>query len=148
MPLIKSKSKRAFDENLKSEMSEGRPLDQSLAIAYDVQRRNRRKKYAEGGQIAHDSMIPKSRVSEIMSRRRKKYAEGGQADIELNNDEMPNEYYHQNEDYALDWRMDEDFEDMEQPMDSNLIDDPREEAEENKHGLSMVDSIRRKRSMK
>lgn len=49
MPLIKSPSKKAFKENMESEMDSGKPKDQSLAIAYDVKRRNKRKKMAYGG---------------------------------------------------------------------------------------------------
>ena len=52
MPLIKSKSKKAFQENFKSEMEAGKPKDQSLAIAYSVQRKNKRKKMADGGAIS------------------------------------------------------------------------------------------------
>lgn len=51
MPLIKGKSKITFDKNLKTEMHSGKPLDQSLAIAYSIQRKNKRKKMAEGGKV-------------------------------------------------------------------------------------------------
>lgn len=49
MPLEHKKSKKAFEHNLKAEMHEGKPLKQSLAIAYAVKRRA--KKMAEGGNI-------------------------------------------------------------------------------------------------
>lgn len=39
MPLIKSKSKEAFNKNVKAEMRAGKPKDQALAIAYSVQRK-------------------------------------------------------------------------------------------------------------
>lgn len=39
MPLKKSKSKKAFVENLKTEMKAGKPKNQSLAIAYSVKRK-------------------------------------------------------------------------------------------------------------
>lgn len=39
MPLIKSKSPKAFEKNLKAELAAGKPKKQALAIAYDVQRR-------------------------------------------------------------------------------------------------------------
>jgi len=39
MPLIKSKSPKAFESNLKAELAAGKPKKQALAIAYDVQRR-------------------------------------------------------------------------------------------------------------
>ena len=38
MPLVKSKSKKAFQENVKTELAAGRPLKQSLAIAYATKR--------------------------------------------------------------------------------------------------------------
>lgn len=39
MPLIKSKSKEAFNKNVKTEMRAGKPKGQALAIAYSVQRK-------------------------------------------------------------------------------------------------------------
>jgi len=38
MPLIKSASKEAFNKNVSAEMNAGRPLKQSLAIAYSERR--------------------------------------------------------------------------------------------------------------
>ena len=55
MPLIKRPSKKAFDHNMKAEMDAGKPQDQSLAIAYDVQRRSK-KKMARGGMVEQDRM--------------------------------------------------------------------------------------------
>ncbi len=51
MPLIRGKSKKAFEHNLKTEMHEGKPQDQALAIAYSVKRK---KKMAEGGKVDKD----------------------------------------------------------------------------------------------
>ena len=39
MPLIKSKSDKAFKSNIKAEVAAGKPVKQAVAIAYDVQRR-------------------------------------------------------------------------------------------------------------
>jgi hypothetical protein len=39
MPLVKSASKGAFRRNLKAELKSGKPMKQSLAIAYSVKRR-------------------------------------------------------------------------------------------------------------
>lgn len=50
MPLIKSKSKQAFEHNLKAEMKAGKPQDQSLAIAYAMKKKAP-KKMAQGGLI-------------------------------------------------------------------------------------------------
>lgn len=51
VPLIQSKSKKALYKNIETEMNAGKPQDQSLAIAYDIKRRNakKRKKMADGG---------------------------------------------------------------------------------------------------
>lgn len=46
MPLIKSKSEKAFKSNLKAELAAGKPQKQAVAIAYDVQRRAKK---ADGG---------------------------------------------------------------------------------------------------
>lgn len=51
MPLIKSKSQKAFSKNVEQEMKSGRPQDQALAISYSVQRKAKRKKMAEGGAV-------------------------------------------------------------------------------------------------
>lgn len=51
MPLIKSKSEKAFTSNLKAELAAGKPKKQALAIAYDVQRRA--KKATGGGLYAN-----------------------------------------------------------------------------------------------
>jgi hypothetical protein len=44
MPLVKSKSKEAFEKNVKAELKSGKPLKQSLAIAYSEKREARKKK--------------------------------------------------------------------------------------------------------
>lgn len=38
MPLNKSGTKKAFSENVKTEMAHGKPQKQAVAIAYSVQR--------------------------------------------------------------------------------------------------------------
>ena len=39
MPLVKSKSKEAFKKNVKKEIAAGKPVKQSVAIAYAVKRK-------------------------------------------------------------------------------------------------------------
>lgn len=39
MPLKKSKSKKAFKENIKAEVKAGKPVKQAVAIAYSEKRR-------------------------------------------------------------------------------------------------------------
>jgi hypothetical protein len=38
MPLVKSTSKEAFRKNIKAEVNAGKPVAQSVAIAYSVKR--------------------------------------------------------------------------------------------------------------
>lgn len=44
MPLIKSSSKKAFEQNVKAEIQAGKPHKQAVAIAYSVQRQAKSKK--------------------------------------------------------------------------------------------------------
>lgn len=57
MPLIQSKCKKAFSSNVKKEMDEDKSQPQSLAIAYSVQRKNK-KKMADGGQVPANAPAP------------------------------------------------------------------------------------------
>lgn len=51
MPLIQSKSKKAFSKNVEKEMEAGKPQKQALGIAYSIKRKNKRK-MAEGGVVS------------------------------------------------------------------------------------------------
>ena len=44
MPLINSKSKAAFEKNVKAEIKAGKPQKQAVAIAYSVKRKPKGKK--------------------------------------------------------------------------------------------------------
>jgi hypothetical protein len=44
MPLVKSKSPKAFRENVKAEVKAGKPVKQAVAIAYSVKRKAAAKK--------------------------------------------------------------------------------------------------------
>jgi hypothetical protein len=44
MPLNKSKTKKAFSENVRTEMAHGKPQKQAVAIAYSVQRGGKARK--------------------------------------------------------------------------------------------------------
>jgi hypothetical protein len=48
MPLIKSKSKKAFEKNISTEVRAGKPVKQAVAIAYSVKRSAKK---AEGGSL-------------------------------------------------------------------------------------------------
>lgn len=51
MPLIQSRSKKAFKKNVEAEMEAGKPQDQSLAISYAIKKKNSKKKMAAGGRV-------------------------------------------------------------------------------------------------
>jgi hypothetical protein len=44
MPLKKSKTEKAFKENIKAEVKAGKPTKQAVAIAYSVKREAEKKK--------------------------------------------------------------------------------------------------------
>ena len=44
MPLVKSKSPKAFKENIKREVQAGKPVKQAVAIAYSVKKESNNKK--------------------------------------------------------------------------------------------------------
>ena len=57
MPLIIGTSKPTFTHNVKTEMESGKPMKQSLAIAYATKRRaEARKKMANGGMVPQEDM--------------------------------------------------------------------------------------------
>jgi hypothetical protein len=43
MPLVKSKSEKAFSKNVKAEVKAGKPQKQAVAIAYQIKRDAQRK---------------------------------------------------------------------------------------------------------
>lgn len=53
MPLLKGKSKKAFEHNIETEMHAGKPQKQSLAIAYAMKRKAQHK--AEGGKLTAEA---------------------------------------------------------------------------------------------
>jgi hypothetical protein len=69
MPLITGKSQKSFEKNLKTELHSGKPLNQSLAIAYAMKRKAQKK--AHGGEI-HIDINP--HPEEL---KHEKYAHGG-----------------------------------------------------------------------
>lgn len=87
MPLIKKPSKKALSENIATEMDAGKPQKQSIAIAYAVQRKNR-KKMATGGKVEDSAKMEKrpmpdasglaqKSIVEMIRMRRKMMADGG-----------------------------------------------------------------------
>lgn len=60
MPLIKSKSEKAFKKNIKAEIAAGKPQKQAVAIAYDV---SRRAKKADGGGLYANIHAKRERIA-------------------------------------------------------------------------------------
>ena len=81
MPLFHGKSKSDFGHNVKEEMHEGKPLRQSLAIAYSMKHRSKK---AHGGMCAHGADMtcpkctyPKDSASENDPTEMERMAKGG-----------------------------------------------------------------------
>ena len=55
MPLIKGKSKEAFSHNVKAELAAGKPLKQSLAIAYATKREAKKMAHGTEHHSSHSS---------------------------------------------------------------------------------------------
>lgn len=60
MPLNKSKSKKAFQENVKTEIAAGKPLKQSLAIAYATKGESHSGHSAKRSQHYHEVVVGKT----------------------------------------------------------------------------------------
>ena len=60
MPLIKSKSEKAFKKNISTEIKSGRPMKQAVAIAYSVKRDAKK---ADGGDVIQDKKLIKRAFS-------------------------------------------------------------------------------------
>jgi hypothetical protein len=78
MPLHHGKSQKSFSENVGTEMHEGKPLKQSLAIAYAMKRKAA-KHHAHGGMhhMAHGEMCEAHGKHECEMCHGGKYADGG-----------------------------------------------------------------------
>ena len=75
MPLVKGKSQKAFEHNIKAEIAAGKPQKQAVAIAYDVQRRAQGKK--TGGNVSlaigRGEKLPASQGAGLTQKGREKY---------------------------------------------------------------------------
>ena len=74
MPLIKSKSEKAFKSNIKAEIAAGKPQKQAVAIAYDVQRHAKK---AKGGNVSlaigRGEKLPADQGAGLTAKGREKY---------------------------------------------------------------------------
>lgn len=87
MPLAHSRSKKAFTHNLKAEIEAGKPMKQSLAIAYNMKKRP--KKMSRGGAIAEDDKDLNQREPMPMGG---KVANGGEDELSHMADSRPNNF--------------------------------------------------------
>ena len=70
MPLNKSKSKQAFEENVKTEIAAGKPPKQAVAIAYATKGEHHSEHSAKRSQHYHEVVVGKTdRGSTKMTRR-------------------------------------------------------------------------------
>lgn len=79
MPLFKGASKKVMSKNIKTEMDAGKPQKQSIAIAYNMAKRNG-KKMSKGGSIGRDEAkldADHVHTEECMSEGGSCYARGG-----------------------------------------------------------------------
>lgn len=140
MPLIHSKSKKALQKNIKTEMEAHPEKDkraQNLAVAYSVQKAaHKKKKMAEGGEVnpieekgtekamenqRHSKKLDFDKDDEGMTLeaiKKENYADGGMVDLDEESEEMPNDYYKLNRE-AADEEQYDDSQISAQPMDSN-----------------------------
>lgn len=76
MPLIKSKSDKAFSSNIKAEIKAGKPQKQAVAIAYSVKRKAEEGK-KKGGQVnlsvGRGEKMPVDRGAGLTAKGREKY---------------------------------------------------------------------------
>lgn len=94
MPLIQGKSKKAFSHNVKAEMDAGKPMKQSLAIAYATKRKPKKMNkggdcYSDGGKVV-PSPSPKEEkdqrnlADKVMSMLPHAHAFGGEVQDDVN----------------------------------------------------------------
>lgn len=63
MPLKKSATKKAFSENIRTEMAAGKPQDQAVAIAYSVKREAQGRRASVKGRPANKTTkMPKRKT--------------------------------------------------------------------------------------
>ncbi len=78
MPLVKSKSPKAFQKNIKTEIEAGKPQKQAVAIAYSVARRAKK---AEGGSMHDDVAQDKKLIKKAFKLHDKQRHEGKATDL-------------------------------------------------------------------
>lgn len=78
MPLLAGKSKKAFQKNAATEVNAGKPLKQSLAIAYSMKRHAEGKRMAYGGSVETPESDSPSSIAQAIRNIKNKSAEPAQ----------------------------------------------------------------------
>lgn len=73
MPLIKSKSKKAFESNIATEVKAGKPVKQAVAIAYDVKSQAKK----DGGGLYANIHAKRERIAEGSGEKMRKVGSKG-----------------------------------------------------------------------
>jgi hypothetical protein len=155
MPLVQGKSKEAFKHNVKAEISAGKPLKQSLAIAYNTKKHMMKNKKSLGGladdaspQFSRDTaedadMDAKADYPE--GSKLQNYAKGGEVENEsLHPDNEPTDSLATSDiDHLRLGSMAQDHEDMPEPSEPKRHVDPAEVNMGRSAGLEFSDRIKR-----
>jgi hypothetical protein len=129
MPLFKGSSNKIMSKNIKTEMNAGKPQKQSIAIAYSMAGRNK-KKMSKGGSI---SLLGEDHEhnDECMAAGGSCYAEGGLVNEDQNGKEILNE---NRSTHAVDHSWDERDEDA-----SKLASDSMSEPSSKDSGIELTE---------
>ena len=75
MPLINSKSEKAFKKNISTEVKAGKPVKQAVAIAYSTKRQAEQKKKGGGVSLSvgRGEKLPAERGAGLTAKGREKY---------------------------------------------------------------------------
>lgn len=97
MPLMKSKSPKAFEHNLKAEMHAGKPQKQALAIAYATKRRAKKAhggmvNYADGGEVVDHDEVMEGDIDNFLSDEEDSFSPFQDQGIDADTDELSDKY--------------------------------------------------------
>lgn len=133
-------ARRAYAEGGKVDLYRKDPIDDLQMMS--MQEDDEANPSLSQSRMSMDEEEPEEMAEAIRRKERGMYADGGEVDLDHNSMELPNAYYHDNEDEVLKENYDKDFKGISQPLDSNEHADEREKSAEDEH--DMVDSIMRK----
>lgn len=145
MPLMKSKSKKAFSKNVAKEMDAGKPQDQALAIAYSVKRKAPKKMYAGGETPDHNMPLERDVRNHNEKLHPHSYADGGIVDPD---DDLQHD---QHEDFLTDFDDEDPFndipEDQHGDMHEMIDSDPGENTDGGAEEESLLSQLMRRRRL-